>query len=831
MKRSTLGSRCAGFSIALLLGSINCLTGSELASQPTASTSFVIDDNKVLYGWGRNDMGQVGNGSISAQPPYVPRPVEIAPPQGASGWKRISAGWGHTIAIADNDQLYAWGYNGSGRLGTGHSENENAPAAVTLPAGLSGWSEVAAGAHHSLAVGSDGRIYAWGANDWGELGNVDWSKGTNVPTAINLPSEAGPWKSVAAGNGHSLALSHSGHLYYWGRSVSNQPEGGEIILANPPTRIPAPEGASGWRSIGAGYDHSFAITDTGKLYAWGENADGQLGIGSTNRVDIPQPVSVPGVTNWAEASGGLLNSIGLDITGNIYEWGRLPTGESSIFAVVPPRPVVPPSCASGWRRCTAGYLHNLAIARDCKLFGWGTNDFRQLSVSKWSPRFRSPQPMAGLEPVCVSQENRAPTISISTDSIQYNSPAGATIRATIFDCEANAVAITFYESTNVISVVDLPATNAQSQSVTFIWSNVVAGAYTVSAEVVDAFGASASSEPVHFTVYSFTNGITDIRLTTNEVDLAEALLAWDCGGIHIRQITTSAQSMPSAGSIGVFQTTPPLSAYGLAGPGIVISTGNAADYRTGVNSLNRFTTIYGTPSTPEQELVLDAIAETGPADFKHFDVTELSVHFDLAPGYDRVQMRLIFGSEEYPEFVGSHFIDVFGILLNGVNIASVDGTIISPQHTAMTNISGTELDGVLAVAGNAQLVLTAELEPGSSNNVLTFILADTSDAALDTTVYVSELKAIAIGQQDDEALRVGITPLNEGEVRLQVSGIPCGLVAIESSPDLSQWTVLGTNAPQNGIVSLTTHTGTSPTFFRARRIRDGIMQQSDAKLP
>lgn len=794
----------------ILVAATARLLPAELASQPTASSSFVIDKDGMLYGWGRNDFGQVGNGSISVAP-YVSEPFGIVPPPGASGWKRISAGWGHTIAIADNDQLYAWGFNASGRLGTGRSTNETLPTPVSLPAGVTAWGEIAAGGSHNLAIGNDGKVYAWGANDWGQLG-IGGAGSVSVPVAINLPTEVGNWAAVAAGSAHSLALSHSGQLFFWGRSVGTQ----EVVTVKPPTQIPLPEDANRWTAIGAGYNHSFAIASSGKLYAWGANESGQLGIGSTASADSPSPVTTN--RNWVAAAGGLRNSVALDASGMIYEWGWLRRGENPVFTNVPPHQVSTVGCASGWRNCTAGYGHRLAITSNCKLFGWGTNDFGQLpgGAASWQP---FPRQIAGLKDVCLNVENHPPTIYLTTDGVAYNSPAKIRISATIFDCEANVEALMFYEGENVLSIMTTEVTNWSNISITFVWSNVTAGTYELSAAAVDQFGARATSLPVTVTVYAITNGITDIGLTTNALELAGALRLWDCGGLEVQSTFVSAQALDGAISTGIFQTTPPLThAYGLAGPGIIISTGNAAEYTSGVSRSIGNTTAYGSRASAAQESILDRIENLEPGDYAHYDVTEFSLYFDVLAGYDRIQMRLVFGSEEYPEFIGSHFADTFGILLNGTNLAFLNGRAISLNHPDMQILPGTELDGVLAPGNNPQLMLSADVVPGSSNNVLTFILADTTDAIVDTTVYVSELRALAAGQESAE-LRVDIAAASASELTLQVSGIPCGQAVIESSPDLLQWTDISTNATQNGIARLTVPYASQPAFFRARRLR------------
>jgi alpha-tubulin suppressor-like RCC1 family protein len=792
-----------------------------LASQPTASTSFVIDDNGMLYGWGRNDLGQVGNGTMAVEPPAVTQPFGIAPPQGATGWRRVSAGWGHTLGLANDDQLYACGFNGSGRLGTGRSTNELAPTRVALPTDVTGWSDVAAGGGHSLAIGSDGKVYAWGANDWGQLGiGAAGSPGSDVPVPVNLPEELGGWKAVAAGSAHSVALSQSGELCFWGRNVFGQPKGPDVISSKAPTRIPAPSGATKWRKIGAGYNHSFAIADNGKLYAWGANNDGQLGIGSIQSSDSPQAVINPAtnIVEWISASGGFNSSIGLDSAGNLYIWGRIPPGESGISIAPQPRKFNPPHCAPGWKHCTGGYLHSLAIASDCRLYGWGTNDFRQIDPSSRVSYRPFAGPIFGLAAVCSDIPNTAPIVSLTTDWSEYDTPAKIRMTAGLFDCEANVAAVMIYESTNVLTVMNVEMLSP-SMTVSFVWSNAAVGRYTFWAAAVDEFGLRATSAPVSVVVYLLTNGITDIRLTTNEVDLANALLAWDCGGIRVRQTIVSAPVSQDAMPLGIFQTSPPLSdGYGLAGPGIVMSTGIAGDYVTSPNRSLSTTYRYGSTATTPQEVVLDQLGPPGN-NFRHYDVTEVTVHFDVLPEYDRIELKVVFGSEEFPEFIWSNFIDVFGVLLNGTNIAVVDGAPLSPNHPAMRIIRGTELDGVLAPGDDPQIVLTAQVTPGSSNNVLTFILADTADDILDTTVYLSELHALPAHQE--YAMRIDLAEATPNEVTLKVTGVPCGQVVIESSIDLRDWTGISTNTPQSGFARVTVPAqGFAPSsFFRVRRVR------------
>jgi PEP-CTERM motif-containing protein len=118
-------------------------------------------------------------------------------------------------------------------------------------------------------------------------------------------------------------------------------------------------------------------------------------------------------------------------------------------------------------------------------------------------------------------------------------------------------------------------------------------------------------------------------------------------------------------------------------------------------------------------------------------VTELDLTFTVDPGVSQIFFNVAFGSEEFPEFVGSQFVDAFGLYLNGTNIAFVNGLPVNIDHPCFTALAGTELDGVLACNNNPINTFSGAVNAGT--NTLTFIIADTSDDVLDTTAYIGAL--------------------------------------------------------------------------------------------
>ncbi|MBP9489374.1 hypothetical protein KBE88_01255, partial [Candidatus Saccharibacteria bacterium] len=132
---------------------------------------------------------------------------------------QISAGSGHSLALDSEGQIYAWGYNDYGQLGNGDTTSSNTPVKVDASGVLAGKtiSQISAGGAHSLALDSEGQIYAWGYNDYGQLGNGDTTS-SNTPVKVDASGVlAGKTISqISAGGAHSLALDSEGQIYAWG---------------------------------------------------------------------------------------------------------------------------------------------------------------------------------------------------------------------------------------------------------------------------------------------------------------------------------------------------------------------------------------------------------------------------------------------------------------------------------------------------------------------------------------------------------------------------------------------------------------------------------------
>lgn len=267
-----------------------------------------------------------------------------------------------------------------------------------------------------------------------------------------------------------------------------------------------------------------------------------------------------------------------------------------------------------------------------------------------------------------------------------------------------------------------------------------------------------------------------VTATQNAMALVNALLGGGGTGIVVTSVELSGHQQESFESPGVLETssgtyTNASGTYGI-GAGVVLSTGAVENYGDGPSTLEDTSGMYFTPSvgpveaTPAQEALLDPITTVGTESFDHYDVTELLIRFDMQPGFSQVRFHVVFGSEEYPEFVEVGYFDGFGMFLNGTNVAFVNGLPVNITHPGMQAIGGTELDGVLAPGGSPLLTFGGSVAP--AGNTLRFIIGDRDDPIYDSTVYISGLQAVP--EPDAGAALLAVAAVLWGRTRLAGGG-------------------------------------------------------------
>ncbi|MBV9739596.1 MAG: hypothetical protein JOZ30_08150 [Hyphomicrobiales bacterium] len=263
--------------------------------------SITLKKDGTVWPWGNNADGQLGNGAKAND--YFPTPVQVS---SLSDIKAVAAGNRHSLALKSDGTLWAWGNNLEGQLGNGTKVNA---AAVVQVRGLSDVAAVAAGMGHSLASRNDGTVWAWGYNDDGELG--DGTRKAHL-TPAQIPGLLDV-RAIAAGSHHSLALKNDGTVWMWGGQAS-----GGFGQSTTPRRV---KGLSQIAAISAGGWYSLALKQDGTVWAWGVIADADQDDDTMNAI-IKKPVQVHGLTNVVRVAAGMWHSLAIEKDGTTWAWGR-----------------------------------------------------------------------------------------------------------------------------------------------------------------------------------------------------------------------------------------------------------------------------------------------------------------------------------------------------------------------------------------------------------------------------------------------------------------------------------------------------------------------------
>jgi alpha-tubulin suppressor-like RCC1 family protein len=270
-----------------------------------------------LYCWGFNDEGQVGVGDLIWE---ATTPTEITAP--AAGWTSVSAGTKTTCGISGG-HLYCWGLDDHGQLGNGAAGQSYVP--VEVAGQRADWTAVSVGVFHACGRRSSGRLFCWGDDFAGQLGNGNLAGIRAAPSAV--AGNRTDWVSVTVGAFHTCARRRPGRIFCWGADNFGQQGNG-----NPGGVRVAPSQIAGartdWVSVSSASTGACARRRSGRLYCWGEDVEGKLGNGppAANR-NVPTEVAGRR-TDWTVVSAGFgYHSCARRRSGRLYCWGYNSQGQ------------------------------------------------------------------------------------------------------------------------------------------------------------------------------------------------------------------------------------------------------------------------------------------------------------------------------------------------------------------------------------------------------------------------------------------------------------------------------------------------------------------------
>ncbi len=341
-----------------------------VASAGGAGTAAVAGDG-TLWAWGGDARGQLGLGSLDEDPHPMPSQVTTD-----TAWAAVSAGEDHTLALRSDGTLWAWGGDAEGQLGIGETTTT-----VSSPAQIGDgrdWEAVAAGRRFSLALKSDGTLWAWGANGNGQLGVGDGAQRTS-PTRVGRDAD---WAAVAAGWNHAAGLKDGGGLWTWGFNGNGQLGVGDTRSRLVPTRVIGDTTA--WRTVSCGMAFTLAVSVGGELLSWGYNGNGQLGLGDTAQRLVPARAGTR--TGWSAVAGGWYHGLALKSDGTLWAFGWNGRGQLGLGDTDDRTSPTRVGDDAGWTAASAGADFSLGLTQDGTLLTWGDNALGQLGLGDTESR-------------------------------------------------------------------------------------------------------------------------------------------------------------------------------------------------------------------------------------------------------------------------------------------------------------------------------------------------------------------------------------------------------------------------------------------------------------
>jgi alpha-tubulin suppressor-like RCC1 family protein len=331
-----------------------------------------------LWVWGYNNNGQIGDNTITLKN----SPIQTV--AGGTNWKQASKGQTHTSAIKTDGTLWSWGSNIYGQLGDSTSVKKSSP--VQTIAGGTNWKQVSSGYSSSAAIKTDGTLWLWGGNFFGQLGDTT---NTDKSSPIQTVAAGANWKQVAVGSRNTSAIKTDGTLWIWG--YNNNGQLGDNTRTSSSSPIQTVAGGTNWKQVTTGYTTTAIKTD-GTLWLWGNNFNGQLGDNTTANKSSPVQ-TVSGGVNWQQVAGGQSHTLAIKTDGTLWAWGYNYYGQlGDNTRTNRSSPVQTVSGGTIWKQIATGNTHSFSIKTDGTLWAWGYNYNGQLgsgangvAASKSSP--------------------------------------------------------------------------------------------------------------------------------------------------------------------------------------------------------------------------------------------------------------------------------------------------------------------------------------------------------------------------------------------------------------------------------------------------------------
>jgi len=335
------------------------------------ASSAAIDIDNNLWVWGNNINGNLGlNHILNRTVPTLNDSINNV--------NHTAIGYSHTIVLTNN--ISSCGSNNLGQLGLGFDLNKNIPTELLTFSDFE-INEIVGGQEFSMSLRADGTVWAWGRNNYSQLGLANTTS-QFIPTLIPNDNLLNPFDDIvkiATGLNFSLALRSDGSVWSWGYNNRGQLGLSNTATTNRPTRITS---QSNFISISAGFAHSMALKADGSVWAWGYNNYGQLGLGNTTQRTVPfkieQDINSNDFNNVEKISSAYEHNLALKADGSVWAWGRNnygQLGDGTTSTRTMPQQL---NFIENVLSICAGAYHSMALKADGSVWAWGYNNYGQL---------------------------------------------------------------------------------------------------------------------------------------------------------------------------------------------------------------------------------------------------------------------------------------------------------------------------------------------------------------------------------------------------------------------------------------------------------------------